>query len=247
MAELYWLQRPIAHRGLHDQAKGIVENSASAVRAAMGKGLAIEVDLQCAAGDLPIVFHDDTLDRLTLESGPVAARTAEALAEIELRDGADRILSLPALLALVNGFVPLVLEVKSTWRRDGKFEANIARMLASYKGPVAVMSFDPHCLAAFRELAPDLPRGLIADRFDDQDYWSQLTLWQRLAMRNLLTAAIARPNFIAYDIAALPALAPLVARFLFGLPLLTWTVRTNEQRERALRYADAMIFEGITP
>jgi glycerophosphoryl diester phosphodiesterase len=247
MAELYWLQRPIAHRGLHDQAKGIVENSASAVRAAMGKGLAIEVDLQCAAGDLPIVFHDDTLDRLTLESGPVAARTAEALAKIELRDGADRILSLPALLALVNGFVPLVLEVKSTWRRDGKFEANIARMLASYKGPVAVMSFDPHCLAAFRELAPDLPRGLIADRFDDQDYWSQLTLWQRLAMRNLLTAAIARPNFIAYDIAALPALAPLVARFLFGLPLLTWTVRTNEQRERALRYADAMIFEGITP
>lgn len=247
MAELYWLQRPIAHRGLHDQAKGIVENSASAVRAAMGKGLAIEVDLQCAAGDLPIVFHDDTLDRLTLESGPVAARTAEALAEIELRDGADRILSLPALLALVNGFVPLVLEVKSTWRRDGKFEANIARMLASYKGPVAVMSFDPHCLAAFRQLAPDLPRGLIADRFDDQDYWSQLTLWQRLAMRNLLTAAIARPNFIAYDIAALPALAPLVARFLFGLPLLTWTVRTNEQRERALRYADAMIFEGITP
>ena len=247
MAELYWLQRPIAHRGLHDQAKGIVENSASAVRAAMGKGLAIEVDLQCAAGDLPIVFHDDTLDRLTLESGPVAARTAEALAEIELRDGADRILSLPALLALVNGFVPLVLEVKSTWRRDGKFEANIARMLASYKGPVAVMSFDPHCLAAFRELVPDLPRGLIADRFDDQDYWSQLTLWQRLAMRNLLTAAIARPNFIAYDIAALPALAPLVARFLFGLPLLTWTVRTNEQRERALRYADAMIFEGITP
>ncbi len=70
MAELYWLQRPIAHRGLHDAAKGIVENSASAVSAAMGKGFAIEVDLQCAADDMPIVFHDDTLDRLTLETGP---------------------------------------------------------------------------------------------------------------------------------------------------------------------------------
>ena len=66
-------------------------------------------------------------------------------------------------------------------------------------------------------------------------------------MRNLLTAAIARPNFIAYDIAALPALAPLLARFVFGLPLLTWTVRTQEERERALRYADAMIFEGLRP
>ena len=65
-------------------------------------------------------------------------------------------------------------------------------------------------------------------------------------MRNLLTAAIAWPNFIAYDIEALPALAPLIAR-LFGLPLLTWTVRSPEQRERALRYADAMIFEGIRP
>ena len=84
MAELYWLQRPIAHRGLHDRAKGIVENSASAVSAAMGKGFAIEVDLQCAAGDMPIVFHDHTLDRLTRESGPVAARSAEALSNISL-------------------------------------------------------------------------------------------------------------------------------------------------------------------
>lgn len=246
MAELYWLQRPIAHRGLHDQAKGIVENSAAAVSAAMGKGFAIEVDLQCAAGHMPIVFHDDTLDRLTLETGPVAARTADALADIPLRNSADRILSLPALLALVDGYVPLVLEVKSTWKRDGKFEANVARMLAAYKGPVAVMSFDPYCLAAFRAVAPDLPRGLVAERFD-MKHWPRLKLWQRVAMRNLLSSAIARPNFIAYDIEALPALAPLIARFLFGLPLLTWTVRTNQQRERALRYADAMIFEGIVP
>jgi glycerophosphoryl diester phosphodiesterase len=247
MAELYWLQRPIAHRGLHDEAKGIVENSASSVRAAMGAGFAVEVDLQCAAGHMPVVFHDATLDRLTSETGPVAARDADALTGIPLRNSPDRILSLPALLALVNGHVPLVLEVKSTWTRDGKFEANIANMLASYPGPVAVMSFDPYSLAAFREAAPSLPRGLVADRFDDQHCWSHLTLWQRLAMRNLLTSAIAWPHFIAYDIRALPALAPLIARTLFGLPLLTWTVRTKEERERALRYADAMIFEGIVP
>jgi glycerophosphoryl diester phosphodiesterase len=245
MVELYWLHRPIAHRGLHDAAKGIVENSVSAVRAAMGAGLAIEVDLQCAAGDMPIVFHDVTLDRLTLQTGPVAARTADALSGITLRNSPDHILSLPALLALVDGHVPLVLEVKSTWTRDGKFEANIARMLESYKGPVAVMSFDPYSVAAFREIAPDLPRGLIGERFDDERHWSGLTLWQRLAMRNLLTSAFARPHFIAYDIKALPALAPFLAQTLFGLPLLTWTVRTKQERERALRYADAMIFEGI--
>jgi len=247
MAELYWLKRPIAHRGLHDKTKGIVENSASAVRAAMGAGVAVEVDVQCAANHMPIVFHDATLDRLTAETGPVAARDAAALAKIRLRDSEDCIPSLPALLTLVNGHVPLILEVKSNWTRDGAFEANIAKMLAPYPGPVAVMSFDPHCLAAFRKVAPNLPRGLVAERFSDRRDWPQLSLWQRLAMRNLFTSAIAWPHFIAYDIDALPAVAPLVARFVFGLPLLTWTVRSQEERERALRYADAMIFEGIAP
>src|SRR5262245_20348626 len=102
MAEFYWLQRPIAHRGLHDQAKGIVENSASSVSAAMGKGYAVEVDLTCAADDMPIVFHDDSLERLTFETGAVAQRTVEALSQIPLRNSADAILSLPVLLNLVN-------------------------------------------------------------------------------------------------------------------------------------------------
>lgn len=247
MSELYWLRRPIAHRGLHDAARGIIENSASAVAAAMGKGFAVEVDLQCAADHVPVVFHDETLDRLTPETGPVAARNAEALSAISLRGSTDRILSLPALLSLVNGRVPLVLEVKSTWTRERKYEANIALLLASYPGSVGVMSFDPYCVAAFKEIEPSLPRGLISERFSDRQYWPNLTPWERFAMRNLLTSAIARPHFIAYDIKALPALAPFIAQTLFGLPLLTWTVRTKEERERALRYADAMIFEGITP
>ena len=247
MAELYWLKRPIAHRGLHDASKGIIENSASAIRAAMGKGLAVEADLQCAAGHMPIVFHDARLERLTAETGPVAARSAEALSSIALRNSADSILSLPALLDLVNGHVPLLLEVKSTWTHDGKFETNIAGMLASYKGPVAVMSLDPHALAAFRLAAPHLPRGLVAGRFTNPADWPQLTAGQRFAMRHLLTAAIAWPHFIAYDIEALPALAPLIAKALFGLPLLAWTVTTEQERERALRYADAIIFEGIKP
>lgn len=246
MAELYWLKRPIAHRGLHD-AVGVVENSASAVAAAMGKGCAIEVDLQCAAGNMPVVFHDSTLDRLTHETGPVAAHNVETLRTIGLRGSDDRILSLPDLLALVGGYVPLVLEVKSTWTGDGKFEANIAKLLASYSGPVAVMSFDPHSVAAFRRVTPALPRGLIAGRFGNAAHWSELTVLQRFAMRHLLTSTFAWPHFIAYDIDALPALAPLIARTLFGLPLLTWTVRTKADRERALRYADAMIFEGIEP
>lgn len=247
MAELYWLKRPIAHRGLHDTARGVIENSASAIVAAMSRGFAVEVDLQCAAGNMPVVFHDATLDRLTNESGPVAGHDVDKLRAISLKGSTDKILSLPDLLSRVGGYVPLVLEVKSTWRSDGMFEANIVEQLAGYAGPVAVMSFDPHCVAAFRQAAPALPRGLVAERFTDKDHWQDFTAWQRFAMRHLLTAAFARPHFIAYDVQALPALAPLFAKVAFGLPLLTWTVRSDADRERALRYADAMIFEGIEP
>jgi len=247
MHRLDWLKRPIAHRGLHDAARGIIENSASSAEAAIAQGYAIEVDLQCAADHRPIVFHDRTLDRLTPATGAVAGRSAAELCTIPLKHSDDHILSLRDLLALVQGRVPLLLEVKSTWGDDRRFEANIAQELATYAGLVAAMSFDPRCVAAFRTYAPALPRGLISERFQGPRYWSQLTTPQRFAMRHLLTCAFARPHFIAYDIKALPALAPAVARHLFGLPLLAWTVRNEAERARALRYADAMIFEGVMP
>jgi glycerophosphoryl diester phosphodiesterase len=245
MQGLDWLRRPIAHRGL--DSRGGVENSATAVQAAIAEDYAIEVDLQCTADQLPVVFHDRTLDRLTAQTGAVVARSAADLCAIPLKHSQDRILSLHDLLALVRGRVPLLLEVKSTWGDDHRFEANIVKALGSYAGHVAVMSFDPHCVAAFRALAPTLTRGLVSERFQDLEYRSQLTILQRFAMRHLLTSAFARPHFIAYDINALPALAPALARGVFGLPLLTWTVRNETERARALRYADAMIFEGVVP
>ncbi len=244
---LAWLKRPIAHRGLHDEGQGIVENSASAVAAAMAKGYAIEVDLRCAADGLPVVFHDEQLDRLTREKGPVAARDAASLSAIRFRHGDDRILSLKGLLSQVDGRVPLVLEVKSTWGGDPRYEASIAEILKSYRGHVAVMSFDPDCVAAFKRLAPTLPRGLISECFEDTRHWSNLSALRRFAMRHLLIAAIARPNFIAYDIKALPALAPAMARSLCRLPLVTWTVRSEADKAKAKQYADAMIFEGVVP
>jgi glycerophosphoryl diester phosphodiesterase len=140
-----------------------------------------------------------------------------------------------------------VIEVKSSWGRDPRYEANIARMLQSYGGKVAVMSFDPHLLAAFRRLSPRLPRGLISERFENTKHWPGHSPLRRFAMRHLLTSAIARPNFIAYDVRALPALAPAVARRIFRLPLLTWTVRSDADKQTARRSADAMIFEGVEP
>ncbi|GAB4234371.1 MAG: glycerophosphodiester phosphodiesterase [Methyloligellaceae bacterium] len=194
-----------------------------------------------------MVFHDETLDRLTLATGPVAAKTPAELKAVAFRQGSDRIQTLGELLEQVCGRVPLVIELKSGWKEHGPLEARTAQLLKGYNGKAAVMSFDPFCIERFRGAAPELPRGLVACRFRDRQDWPMLNRWERFMMRHLLSAAVARPQFIAYDIEGLPSLAPWAARRIFRLPLLTWTVRTPEQRRRAQRHADAMIFEGFRP
>lgn len=244
MAGLSWLtERPVAHRGLHDASAGVIENTLSAAAAAIDGGYAIEIDLQAAADGVPVVFHDDTLDRLTAGTGPVSALTAAQLADIPFKAGADRIPTFGALLDLVGGRVPLVVEVKSDWSGMPGLCARIAGDLAAYRGPVAVMSFDPRVLDVFRRIAPALPRGIVSESYRD---WQEggTTPWSRFAMRHLLHAGRTKPHFIAYCVDDLPAAGALLLRWVFGLPLLTWTVRTDAQRRRAARWADQVIFEG---
>jgi glycerophosphoryl diester phosphodiesterase len=141
----------------------------------------------------------------------------------------------------------LVIEVKSHFDGDRRLVRRMAQVLATYSGPAVGMSFDPDQVLALRETMPELPRGIIAQRNYDDDYWKKLTPDQRQSMLYLRHAFRTRPHFVAYWVNQLPAPAPWIARNLFGLPLLTWTVRTPEQRERAARYADQMIFEGFVP
>jgi len=247
VTRLAWLRRSIAHRGLHDAARGVIENSSSAIEAAAAKGYAAEVDLRQAGDGEVMVFHDATLERLTEGSGPLGALTARQLRRIPFKGTGDRMQSLGELFDQVAGRVPLVLEVKSDWDGRQPFAARLAEVIAAYAGPVAVMSFDPHMIAAFRARDRRTPRGLVAERFADARHWRHHSALQRFLLRHLLMAGFARPHFIAYDVDALPALAPWAGRHLFGWPLLTWTVRTPEQRRRAERWADAMIFEGFEP
>lgn len=247
MTDLDWLVRPIAHRGLHDHGKGRIENSQSAVQAAIDAGYGVEVDIQPASDGEAVVFHDADLGRLTVERGAVAERTSGELKKVRFKDTSDRMQALPELLEQVAGRVPLILEIKSDWRGRGPFEATVARHLEHYNGRVAVMSFDTNAVNAFRMVAPALTRGLVAGSFRNPDYWGHLPAMRRFVMRHLLSSFIAKPQFIAYDIEALPAPAPWVWRDILRRPLLTWTVRTEAQRERAKRWADAMIFEGFRP
>lgn len=244
-----WLTaRPVAHRGLHDAARGVIENMPGAVAAAIAGNFAIEVDLQLSADGEAMVHHDDALGRLTEGFGPLLGKTSAELKAVRFKDTSERMMSLGDLCALVAGRVPLVIEMKSHFDGDRRLVARMAEVLAGYSGPAAAMSFDPDQVLALRENMPDRPRGIIAQRDYDDDYWTKkLTPEQRDGMLHLRHAFRTRPHFVAFWINQLPAPAPWIARHVFGLPLLTWAVRTPEQRERAARYADQMIFEGFRP
>lgn len=243
-----WLTaRPVAHRGLHDQGRGIIENMPSAVAAAAERGFAVEVDIQLSADGEAMVHHDAALGRLTERTGKLAELTAAELKTVVFRDTPDRMMTLGDLCALVAGRVPLVIEVKSAFSGDRRLVQRMAQVLATYSGPAVAMSFDPDQVLAVREIAPALPRGIVAQRTYDDAYWQHLSSAQREAMVGLRHGLRTQPHFIAYWVEQLPAPAPWIARNVFGCPLLTWTVRTEDQRRRAAQYADQMIFEGFVP
>jgi len=242
-----WLTaRPIAHRGLHDAPAGIAENSHPAATAAIERGYAIELDLLASADGVPMVFHDTELDRLTTQTGPLAARSAQELRQIRHKAGNSCIPTLADFLAHVDGQVPLLIEIKRDAGAVGAFEAEVVNILRGYRGDVAVMSFHPGRVAAIKRLAPEIPRGLLSCRFEHPYFRQNLSPPTRLYLRFLTPALWLRPQFIAYDIDHLPALATSLARAT-GLPLLAWTVKTPEQRAKALAHADQMIFEGLLP
>ncbi len=244
-----WLTaQPVAHRGLHDRSTGVIENLPSAFEAAARAGFAIETDLQLTADGEAMAFHDDTLDRLTLDTGPVLARSADELRRVAFRETSDRMISLPELCSLVNGRVPLVLEIKSHFQKDRQLIARVIEVLDTYRHPVAVMSFDPDQIIALRERAPHIVRGIVAQRtYDGDPEWDVLPKVTRDGMLGLRHAFRTQPHFVAYWVNQLPAPAPWIARNIFGCALLTWTVRTPEQRAIARRHADQMIFEGFMP
>lgn len=250
MSSLSWLTaRPIAHRGFHDRDAGRIENTPSAIKAAIEHGFAIEIDVQESADHKALVFHDNHLQRLTLESGPVRERTLDALKQIAMRDGSDPMWDLDALLDLVDGRVPLIIEIKSHFKRDGQraFVTEITERLKRYDGPAAIKSFDPEMLAIAREVAPDLPRGIIAEDTRVGDHWKRFAAMERFILRNLLHIPRTRPHFISYGVRSLPAPAPWICRKLFGMPVTTWTVRTEDDIRIAARNADQIVFEGFDP
>jgi glycerophosphoryl diester phosphodiesterase len=246
--QLAWLTaRPIAHRGLHDPTLGLIENTAGAVRAAIDAGYGIEVDVQLSGDGEAMVYHDAALGRLTEGEARLDQLSAADLKRVPFRNSSERMLTLGELCDLVNARITILIELKSRFDGDVRLANRVAEIVAAYRGPAAPMSFDPWQITALRHKARELACGIIAAKYRPHPYWDLMPAWMRHGMGHLLTGLIARPQFVAYAAADLPAVAPVFARRALRLPLMAWTIHSDRERRRALRWADQIIFEGFRP
>jgi len=230
-----WLREwAFAHRGLHHERAP--ENSLAAFAGAVERGMGVECDIQRSRDHAAMLMHDWELERLTGVSGPTACYSAEELAQIAYLDSEHMLARLDDLLALVDGRVPILIEIKSRRRYDIEDSCVAVRdALADYGGRHAVMSFDPRVSRWFRKHSPQTVQGLVMR----EDHFG---MTQRPSQRHL-ALWLARPEFIAYHIAALPN--PMVAALrAAGMPVLTWTIDTPDLRDKARLHADAPIAEG---
>ena len=240
-----FLKTPIAHRALHDASKGIFENCRSAIIAAIDHGYAIEIDLQLSADGRAMVFHDDTLNRLTDKHGDVPDYTAAELSRIKVGSGQDVIEPLEDILHLIDGRVPLLIELKDQSRQlsqtDGRLEQATIDALSLYHGPVAVMSFNPHMIATMAKLSSDLPLGLTTGSFMDPSWGIDA---ERIAhLSQIADFDPKRYSFVSHF--ALELAAPCIQILKEqGTAIFTWTIRSPEAEAIARQTVDNITFEG---
>jgi glycerophosphoryl diester phosphodiesterase len=246
------LSRPIAHRGLHNAATGVIENTLGAARAAIAANFAIECDVQLTKDGAAVVFHDDDLDRLTQASGLVRDWTSAALQRQPLRHTTETIPSLSDFLDAIAGRVPLVIELKSAFDGDLRLPRTVADALRAYRGAVYLESFDPAMMTHLRVHAAamdisHIPLGIVGEADYTENDWQQLSPHQRREMTHFLHFPHTRPDFISWNVADLPHAIPFLAREGLRLPVTAWTIRNPDQVQQARQWADQIVFESYTP
>ena len=235
MSKFAWLtERPVAHRGYHDMNKEVWENTLSAFGRAIEAGFAIECDLHYASDAVPVVFHDDDLQRVCNLPAQLRDRTSTELGLLSVGGTKDKIPTLKQLLRLCDGKVPLVLELKGREGDDEGFAESVLEVLEGYKGHVALMSFDHWLLKDLKELEAPYPIGLTADGNEPETFFKHDEAMQ-LGL-----------DFISYFYGHLPN--PFItAQRQRGIPVITWTVRDEAARKHTFANADQMTFEGFDP
>lgn len=230
----FWLfNRKIAHRGYHDVKKGIAENSLSAYKLAVEKNYAIEMDIQMTKDGKLVCFHDDDLFRITGVKGLIWDKTLTELKSLKLQNTNDVILTFEEFLDIINGKVPLLIEIKN--QREKGIEKKVLKALEKYKGDYVIQSFNPIIMLKIKKYAPNVIRGILGGNEES------LSFPKRLLVKNLLLNRLIKPDFINYDLRNLP-LSNNVTK---GLPLISWTVRNEKDKFIAEKYSQNYVFEYL--
>lgn len=236
MSDLKWLvERPIAHRGLHDMNNAVWENTLPAFERARDAGYAIECDVHLTSDNVPIVFHDDVLQRLTGTDGYVWQRSYAEMKALRIGTTNDHPPTLMQLLELVGGKVPLVVELKGIPGQDDDLVERVGSLLSAYSGHAAIMSFDHWLVRQFPTKAPGIPAGLTALGTDRKDLEAHFSM---------LGYGI---DFVSYCAAHLPNRFISFVREKLAMPVITWTVRDEAALRHSYKYADQITFEGFRP
>ncbi|MFA5562419.1 MAG: glycerophosphodiester phosphodiesterase family protein [Eubacteriales bacterium] len=233
-----------AHRGLH-RGREVPENSLQAFRAACEAGYGIELDVQLSRDGVPMVFHDGTLMRLCGREDRVGALTAAELSACRLYGRADTgVPTLAEVLALVDGRVPLLVELKSGTSDITTLAEQTVRLLDDYRGFYGIESFNPYVVAWFRRHRPEVVRGQLTSRFSA---WKGFKVSLRHCLIQwYLTNCITRPDFLSHDYRFRDALPFRCQRKLYRPYTMAWTVSSPQEAEACADF-DTIIFEGFTP
>ncbi len=233
--DCWLLNNPIAHRGLW--TNGIVENSLSAYKNAVEKDYPIEIDLYSSLDGVLFSFHDATLSRMTGADGFIYQKTAKELKELTLQNSDEKIPTFDEVLSLVNGKVPLLIELKD--QPDKTYVDKVIERLKNYKGEFAIQSFNPLYIKRVKELAPEFIRGILSTK----TYSKQLPFIKRQVVKNMLLNFLIKPDFISYSFEDLP----LPKRKVKNLPLISWTITSQEDFEKIKPFVKNIIFENFIP
>ena len=232
------LKKPIAHRGLHDEQ--VPENTMPAFEAAIEAGYPIEIDVQLTKDKVPVVFHDDKLDRLTGLKKRVTGVKFADLQRLRIGGTEHSVPTFKEFLEFVAGRVPILVELKRNRGSKG-LERAVIEMLQKYKGDFAIQSFNPIAIRKVRKLDPCVYCGLLSSKLSEM----KILFIKKAAVKNARLFFMAKPDFVAFEINSFPNERVKKFREELQLPIIGWTIKTREDLERAREFCDGIIFENI--
>lgn len=237
----FYLDRPIAHRGFHTNK--IPENSMASFREAMSYGYAIELDVHLSSDDIPVVFHDESLERMTGSKGKISQYTLKSIKGLKLKNTEEKVPTLEEVLNEVDGKVPLVIEVKCL-HHSGLIEEKVMELMSDYDGDYVIQSFNPWTLKWIREKHPSTILGLLTTG-DYSD--TKLNFVQKGLLKYMSFIPLIRPDYIGLDYRTFNLLQYFMIKKLTHGEIIFWTIDDEQLYEECLEFCDNVIFEGFHP